>query len=362
MADANHKRQIDHMNPSALRSLPISYNALVLERTSRCTAQCGMCYQSAGPKGSAVMGDAELALDDILSAISQAAAILSVGSRCHLAGGEAFIDTAQCLKIFAHARDMGFEDITTTTNAYWAQNRGRASRVCRDARRAGLLRMEISWDYWHSPYVSGTAIGNCLEACAEYGIKTNLRILATKTHSAQEALSQVGRDALSRCDLIMSGPVFPTGRADSSIPKDEIFFTGNLGNTCHSVLNLTINPTGRVYPCCAGADQTEALAFGNIKSDRLQAIVDRMSRSLLLRVLVFGGPGALLAILEEQGVDLSGPHANICHMCWEIFSNPRNMAILNAHMERLKKDSFGSLVFSATEYLCTKEQIEESVA
>lgn len=343
------------MSLAALRLLPISFNGLVIESTSQCNAKCAMCYQAAGPKGSDVFGKAKLTSDEIRKAVSEAARIPVVKSRCHLAGGEAFLDIAQCIDIFSHARDVGFEDISTTTNAYWANSTARAHEVCRNARQNGLLRMEISWDFWHSPYISGTTIGNCIDACVEHGIQTNLRILSTKAHSVQEALSLIPRDSLSRCDVISCGPVFPTGRAKAEVPKDEIFYTGNLGSTCHSILNLTINPTGKVYPCCAGADQTEALAFGNIRDDSLQTIVERMNRSLLLRVLVFGGPGSFLGILKENGVDLEGPHSNICHMCWDIFSKPEHMAIVSSHIDRMEKNARESLLSSVTDYLRAKE-------
>lgn len=343
------------MSLTALQLLPISYNGLVIESTTRCNAKCAMCYQSSGPKGSDFFGKARLTSDDLRKVIWEAASIPVVKSRCHLAGGESFLDISQCLLAFANAREAGFEDISTTTNAYWANSVARANDVCCNARKSGLLRMEISWDYWHQPYVSPFAVANCIDACFEHGIKTYLRVLSTKRHSIQEALQLIRRDSLSRCDQISCGPVFPTGRAEKTIPQDEIFYTGDLSSVCHSILNLTVNATGKVYPCCAGADQTDALAFGNIRDDSLQSIVERMDRSLLLRVLVFLGPGAFLGILKEHGVDISGPHSNICHLCWDIFSKPEHMSIVSAHLDNLEHDVIATLVSSATTYLLARD-------
>ena len=350
------------MSLTALRLLPIPYNGLVIENTTRCNAKCAMCYQSSGPKGSDLFGKVELTSDELRRVISEAAHIPVVKSRCHLAGGESFLDISQCLLVFAHAREAGFEDISTTTNAYWANSVAKAREVCHNARKNGLLRMEISWDYWHSPFISPAAVANCIDACFEEGVKTNLRVLSTKRHSAQEALEAIRRDTLSRCDEVSCGPVFPTGRAEKTIPKDEIFYKGNLANVCHGVLNLTVNATGKVYPCCAGADQTDALAFGNIKNDSLQTIVERMDRSLLLRALVFLGPGSFLGILKEHGVDFAGPHSNICHLCWDIFSNAEHMSTVSSHLERLEQDVLGAFVSSATTYLLSKGSQSSALA
>lgn len=339
------------MSLAGLRLLPVSFNGLVVESTSQCNAKCAMCYQSSGPKGSDFFGKASLTSDEIRKAISEAANIPVVKSRFHLAGGESFLDIAQCMLLFSHAREEGFEDISATTNAHWANSITRAHEICRNARQSGLLRIEISWDYWHSPFISPVAIANCIDACFEQGIKTNLRILSTRSHSAQEALKAIPRESLSRCGEATCGPVFPTGRAKNEIPQDDIFYTGKLASVCHSILNLTVNATGKVYPCCAGADQTEALAFGNIKNDSLQTIVDRMNRSLLLRVLVFLGPGSLIGILNEHGVDLAGPHSNICHLCWDIFTKPQYMSIVSSHIDNLEQNTLGALVSSATNYL-----------
>ena len=317
------------MDTELFLHMPIAFQGLVVESTTRCNARCGMCYQSAGPKGSDLLGDAALTAQEIKRVIDDALQIESLTRKFHLAGGEAFLNANQTIDLFAHARRAGFIDITTTTNAYWARTSAKATEITARARKAGLTRMEISWDFWHMPYIPAEAVINCLRACRDHGIATTLRLLTTTKHLAEEALAAIPDDALEAAAEISSCPVFPTGRAATSIPREEIFHADEVSGSCHSVLHLTVNGRGNVYPCCAGADQTTALSFGNIRDRPIHEIATAMNQSDMLRVLVFLGPQAILDLLPEDMAIRKVRHANICHACWEIFSDPVNAAAVS---------------------------------
>jgi hypothetical protein len=193
--------------------------------------------------------------------------------------------------------------------------------------------MEISWDHWHSPFISAEAVSNCLEACSEHDISSNLRILTTKSHSVSEALSFIRPESSRLANEISSCPVFPTGRAKHQIDPAEIYRGDDLQGCCHHMLNLTVNALGNVSPCCAGADQTEGLSFGNIRENTIDEIASYMQHSSLLRVLVFQGVGALRPILERAGISLGDEFANICHMCFEIFSRPERYETIHDYFD-----------------------------
>ena len=289
--------------------MPLTFNALVVEYTSRCPAKCAMCYQSAGPKGSDIIGSAT--------------------------GGEAFLDQGMLLRLIAFARDNGFATLSTTTNGYWAATPARADAVCAAAWAAGLTGMEISWDHWHRPYVDAAAVNNCLEACARHGIAANLRILSTKPHSYHEALSLLRPDALACAQTITCAPVHPTGRAGAEIAPEDIHDQGTLDDTCHSILNLTVNARGDVSPCCAGLDQLSGHSFGNAGREDIGAIAARLNASPIIRTLVFRGVLHLRALLKDAGLDPGTGFTGICHMCWSIFSDPAAVrAIEDAYARR----------------------------
>jgi len=314
--------------------LPLTYNTLVVESTTRCNAKCGMCYQGAGPKGSDYLGDAALTVDDIKQVLRSAVSMPSVGRRFHMAGGESFIKMDESVEVFATAAHLGYTDISCTTNAYWAADVFKAHRVAQRLRDAGVLRMEISWDWWHGPHISPQAINNCLVACAANDISSNLRVLTTRSHSAEEALAMLSPAALAKVSFATSAPVYQVGRA-LEIPDDEIFSSSEEA-TCHTALNLTVNARGYVSPCCAGFDQTDHTLFGNVRDHDLADIAAAINRSLLIRMVVFEGIASLRPILELLGEETKPRYTSICGMCFEIFSDKAKLARLTRFFEEME--------------------------
>jgi hypothetical protein len=246
--------------------------------------------------------------------------------------------------VFRTARDVGYTDISATTNAFWARKPDAAQSICTRLREAGLLRMEISWDAWHLPYISGDAVSNAITACADAGIETNLRLLTSTSHDAAEALSKLRPESVNLLTISTCGPVFKSGRAGEALADDEFVYSSDLGGSCHAVLNLTVNAKGNVSPCCAGMDQTEELVFGNIREERISDIADYMNRSALLRVIVFEGVAALVPILKKAGVYEDQQYTNICHLCFNIFSNADRTAAVKAFFEQLEEEALRATI------------------
>jgi MoaA/NifB/PqqE/SkfB family radical SAM enzyme len=336
---------------AAFQFMPITFQSLVIESTSQCNAACGMCYQSAGPNGSDTRGKATLSLEQIKILLHDGMRIKTLNKNFHLTGGEAFLNLFDCIELFNIAREAGYAGISTTTNAYWATTRYSAKKICSTLRQAGLTQMEISWDFWHQPYISSDAISNALEGCYENGIRSVLRLLSSKSHPVTEALTNLRRSSLPLATEIYSTPVYPIGRSKLMIDSEEIYYTGDLSATCNSILNLTVNPWGNVYPCCAGSEETEWLSFGNIKESSIIDISEYMNSSLMLRTLVFLGVGVLVSILEKAGVSMNDNYSNICHLCFEIFSKPDNARIIHQYFENLEKNAIlNSLSYFDNDY------------
>lgn len=325
------------MNRFLLSKVPISYDTLVIESTNKCNAKCAICYQASGPSGSDLLGLGNLPTDLIIKALKEATHIHTLGPRIHLSGGEAFLNIKQCKNIFQAAKDAGYLEISATTNAFWAKNSQRAYNVAQAVRKSGLTRIEISWDSWHSKFVSIESICNCIKACYEAGIEIVLRTLSTKNESAADALCNVRDDVIDLVDELVCCPVIPSGRAANEIDIEDVLFTDTLGSACHYMLNLTVNCFGDVYPCCSGLDQNGNLSFGNIHKESLIDIVKHMNKSLLLRVLVFQGPGSFVPILEDVGVEVGRNFNTICHLCWSIFKSKDNYETILNYFNNLEK-------------------------
>lgn len=338
---------IDLVEYALLEYMPLYYNALVVERTSRCNARCAMCYQSAGPRGSEEIGDATLSVHDVERIVREASTIETLAPRFHLTGGEAFVDLAGVLHLLRYARDLGFVDLTTTTNAFWAKDPERARRIAEDLRRAGMTSMEISWDVWHQPFISGDAVSNCLVACNDAGIESNVRLLSTRSHTFEEAISLLRPEAVEVASRLTCGPVFPTGRAARELDRHDLYSQGTLDDNCHTYLNLTVNARGSVFPCCAGIDQTSEYKFGSVRDRSLPEIVASMNGSPMLRLIVFRGIRSLVPVIEAAGLEMGDDYNSICHMCWSIFSNRERVAAIDKYFDDLRqraiRDAIGRL-------------------
>jgi hypothetical protein len=328
------------MTPHFLHS-PLTFDGLVVETTSRCNAACGMCYQGAGAHGSDYIGDHALAVPEIQKVIAEASLIPSLRPRFHISGGETFIKVKDAVNVLKSAQIAGFTDISATTNAYWAADCFKAKAFAAVLRQSGLNRLEISWDIWHEPFISPGAVNNCIRACHAAGIATNLRLLTTADHSAQEALDLLDYGALDLVTVVSSGPVFAVGRG-ADLPRETLLPLDDSGS-CHTALHLTVNARGDVFPCCAGFDQSGAALFGNVRDTPIWQIAEAMNHSLLLRFVVFEGISSLRPILEACGVtDLDPSYTGICHMCWDIFSRPERVALLVRHFDALQSRALAS--------------------
>jgi hypothetical protein len=299
---------------------PLRYHALVLEVTAQCNAACAMCYQSAGPAGSDEFGGATLETADLVRILAEGRRVDGMDPRVHISGGEAFLRVEPMVEVVAEANRLGYREIITTTNATWARNPGRARRVAAALRGAGLTAMAVSWDVWHQPYIHPDWVRHCVDACAEAGIPTQIRVLTTRDHGVAEALDALDADALGRVERISSGPVLPIGRGARTLDPDQVFQVGSLLGACHAYLAVTVNAWGNVFPCCQGFDQTDGYLIGNVSREPLDVIVRRMGADPLVRVLVLGGVAKLYALVGQDLTD-DPAYKGICHACWALFKD-----------------------------------------
>lgn len=312
-------------------SAPLYLGQLVVQTTWRCTARCAMCYQSAGPNGSDIFGRAELTVSDLKPIFTDLDAIRMLEPHFHLVGGEALINVETVYALVDMARAAGFEHRTLTSNGFWGRNRTTASSLSAGLVKAGLTRLDLSWDRWRRPFIGANAISTCLEEAAACNLAVRLRLLLSTEDTVDDLLKDLRPNAVALADEIACDTVAATGRAATSLDPRSIPGGRSLNAACFRDLRLTINPAGDVYPCCSGLDQTRSLQFGNVRKTPLAEIVTRMDASPLLRKIVFDGVASLLPLLPDQGRTIAASRSSICSLCWAIFSDPNSIAAIKAH-------------------------------
>ncbi len=330
------KHQRELYNHSLYKSANFQYESLVIENTNKCTAKCGICYLSAGDAKTTDRLDLKVAK----KCIREASKLDCLQKRLHLAGGESFIYPDDCKELFACAKKSGYETISCTTNAFWCRNLDHANRICETMRKSGLDYMEISWDYWHYQFVKPECINNCIRACYENGITSNLRLLSTKSHNMGEVMDFIDPDVIPLIGKISSGPVSYIGRANS-LDENEVYAPAcGFDASCSGSLNLAINAKGFVAPCCCGFDQCHDYVCGNIYEESIIKIVENMDEDQVLRRLIFKGVASFMPILKKCGIKLHGKRISPCRTCVQMFSTREN---IDAIRNYIKQENFENL-------------------
>ena len=189
--------------------------------------------------------------------------------------------------------------MTGTTNGFWAKNLSSGLEYAKELKKAGVTGLELSADYWHQQNIFAKTISNCIDVCKEVGIYVTLRMLSNKNHSHREALLSLRKNSLEKVDRITCNKVFFVGRARKTMSSNDFYKSGAFGK-CDKMLNLVVNSKGRVYPCCAGLEQTEYFSFGNIDNSTLKEIVDNIHNSDLFKLITHFGVEKIWIILDQS--------------------------------------------------------------
>lgn len=312
-------------NIQRFKNAPLQFNGLVVEFLSKCNASCAMCYQAAGPRGSSYTGNASLDMELVSIAALEAYENENISNRFHLAGGEAFLRPNDCYELFEVAKAIGYREITTTTNCFWAASHRKADYAAKRLADSGVTSVEISWDIWHLPYIKPIWIDQALISLHTHCIETNLRVLGTKSHSYYEALKLISPEALDLASRVTCGPVFWTGRAKQTLDPSECSRSANLHGTCFTALNFTVNARGDVSPCCAGFDQNPSHTVGNIRDHSIAELYERMNTDPVIRALVFLGPKFLASLAQHE---VKNGVSGICELCCDLFDDPTSYSRL----------------------------------
>jgi hypothetical protein len=149
---------------------------------------------------------------------------------------------------------------------------------------------------------------------------------------------------------IANSRVQPVGRGAEMVPSDEVYYGSGPDGCCEQLLNLTIAPNGNVYPCCAGADMTAALACGNVLSESLADAVLKMRTDYMIRSIIHRGTGQLIPLLEQLGfADRIKPqYASICHLCWDVFHDDEVAGRVREHFENVAVEELTSILRQAS--------------
>lgn len=328
----------------------IQYFDLGLLVTTRCTAACKHCCFGCTPKGDQLSGDVTMTLDEMKSYVSQAALLTPSGlGRLGFSGGEPFLLQNDLVEIVRFARTFQPLRIECNTAVYWANSVKAARNRLVPLRDAGLDRLTISTDDFHTEFIKLENVQIALEVAREVGLDVVLNSVVTKkTRSQADILQVLGQAAVNvehsewACQ--------PSGVANDFIPIGDLFLEPGIPQDACPAPNFVIRPEGDAYFCCSPSGWKPELKLGNARHEPLDLLWSRFCGRELNHILMQEGPCGFIPAIERDGRRqlLHTHYVDVCHLCHHILADPQLRHSVNAEVARREMDRAAALLQSLT--------------
>ena len=307
--------------PPVLESNDIYRVGLIL--TEQCNIACRHCWFASQPDKTARMS-----LDEALGYVAQAGEIPTL-KWLSISGGEPFLFPEMLSQIISFASKIGLHT-ECVTNCFWAKSEEDAFKTLQVFKDAGLEVINLSADDFHQEHLPFAYVHNCYRASRRLGLKPVIMCTAGRSSRltldrvvgflGDEGIRILGSgvpEARPVTALAIQSGFLPLGRA-ASIPKDELLIGENpLEGPCRTVLrDVSISPSGTVFPCCSAGGLVKGVEIGNARQAKLGDIVDRARSNIIFKTLMTEGPEGLrrryAVPCRENG------YVNKCHLCYEV--------------------------------------------
>ncbi|MEO0248749.1 MAG: radical SAM protein, partial [candidate division WOR-3 bacterium] len=310
------------------------------EVTRCCDLACRHCRAAArkGPYEGEMSTDECIRFLDSLASMGSCIVILT--------GGEPMLNQSRLFEIMEAGREHGLT-FYMSSNAYWAKRYDRAVEIVKQLKERGLVRLNLSADRFHLPYISNECNVNAARACREVGgIYVYIQVAVTRLDSDGTVERLLRELEGLRADIFVYFPQ-PMGRGQT-LPK-EIFFTSQLDKVfnrrCDQVFAPVVHPDGQVLSCCSIPSSYDypqysrsncRYVYGNVFEESLVRILERIEADPLIKFLAEQGPGALVkrfgSEFEAVGYKLRTQYYSHCDLCTEVLLNPQLVQVVDGHL------------------------------
>lgn len=288
--------------------------------TDECEIDCPVCGMPPLSRRAQSMSQ-----EEILNCVAQVAQLPSLWA-IHFAGGEPFLLFDDLVEAIRTTSARGLKTITIT-QAFWARSPGEARERIEALSEAGLTCLLIHTDRFHQPHVPLARIVNVVTAARAAG---TLVYLFSTIGRGEETPGTILRSLTEEfVGLgVITRPLLPVGRAKEAVTPEDLLTIPEVPTApCPDPIpwRLTVDVDGSVYPCFSHAGRMPPLRMGSLHQRPLSEIVTHPDSALLLAILKEHGPSWFLPALADAGIVLPGQrsgYVNVCHLCYEIFSDP----------------------------------------
>jgi radical SAM protein with 4Fe4S-binding SPASM domain len=246
-------------------------------------------------------------------------------------GGEPFLFPDLLQKLIAFASGLGLYT-ECVTNCFWADTADGALKVLVRFKQAGLTVINISTDDFHQQHLPFDRVRNAYNAAKDIGVK--IVIMSAVKRSSRITAGQLGQlleddgililgkgasQGASTTALAVQSGFLPIGSGADISEKERVIEDRSLSGGCEIALrDISIHPSGKVFPCCSAAGMAETAVIGNAKETGLQKIIRDAGRHPFFKVLSQEGPQGLCKYLHPGNT--GKPYVNKCHLCYELLT------------------------------------------
>lgn len=304
-------------------SIPLQPRALSVSVTDWCNASCSMCVSASGPSR---LGQ-DAAPETVRAVLRETARIESLGAVMFV-GGEPF-GRYRLLRDFVECAASHVDSVGVVTNCYWAITYQVALRKVRELASAGLTRLTVSADFYHSEYVPFGYVDNAIRAAHDAGLHCNLNCV---TRFGTDDLDAVC-SSLASYDLLDHANSFPCVAANGTGGSVRLLELDALRTRCQLVIStLVMSTDGSVYACCGPGTFTSPLRIGNIVEQSLCEIVTDATDDTLVLLLAIYGPSFLVDLHPKLAYLRKLRYTGRCHLCKRVLGDARNLAAIQTRL------------------------------
>jgi hypothetical protein len=267
-------------------------------------------------------------------------------------GGEPMLHADDICELIAHTTAAGITS-QLSTNAFWASTDDGARRTVERLATAGLGHLALSADAYHTEFIDPKNVGRAFAAAGEFRLIRKLQVIrSAESEEGDELLAATGIDQADVIDhvtfkLNRYNPEFdatkyiilnrhwvaPFGRAAFLKGHVALKSLDQLEDVpCFMVRKFPIvYPDGSFYTCCCTAGFFKEYKVGNLETDALSTLDERMASNEVYEAISKAGPVALAKAVEElSGQANDSCYANPCHACRDTLSRAAPSALEGA--------------------------------
>ncbi len=306
---------------------------LSISLTDRCPLKCTHCIVSSLPSNDFTL---DLSIASAKKIASELGDLSKDIRQISFTGGEPFLVIPQ-MKLIIDAANQFSIKTGAVTSAYWANSEHSATKTL--LKVVGIDSLTLSYDTYHSEFVTLDNIRNAITASNSMGIKTSIRycIVPNPDQKVVEELELL-RAEFGR--IVHTQEVINFGRAEK-----EIDLLQERSNTVPVLPCLSSGPhigrDGNVVPCCSALDphisSSHPLALGNQNMQSLKDIFDNAKRNYLLSHIRLWGFEYLVQLLRDHGVftETNFVSEGQCSLCAQIMHNPKCLEVIEKHVSTI---------------------------